>query len=100
MCNYNFEIPVDPIPLMEMVKKLILENGGAVTGEVPNLAVTIPTPVGVVAGKCKLVEGRVVNLHVTKKPEFMTCNMVRSKLVYYITEAVRLYSTLQPAAAD
>ncbi len=100
MCNYNFEIPVAPIPLMEMVKKLILENGGAVVGEVPNLAVTIPTPVGVVAGKCKLVEGSLVNLQVTKKPDFMTCSMVRNKLVFYITEAVRMYSALQPAAAD
>ena len=46
MCNYNFEIPVDPIGLMTMVRQMIIENGGAVTGQIPNVAVTFPTPMG------------------------------------------------------
>ena len=33
MCNYNFELPVDPIPLMALVKQMIEENGGTVTGQ-------------------------------------------------------------------
>ena len=51
MCNYNFELPIDPIPLMTLVKQMIEENGGSVTGQVPNVAVSIPTPMGQVAGQ-------------------------------------------------
>ena len=74
------------------IRQLIEENGGIVTGQVPNFSVSIPTPVGQVAGSCRLVEGSLVNLTVTKKPEFMTCTMVRDKLVFFITEAVKMYA--------
>jgi hypothetical protein len=92
MCNYNFELPVDPIPLMALVKQMIEENGGAVTGQIPNVAVSFPTPVGLVAGKCKLVGTSTVHLTVTKKPEVLTCAMVRDRIVGYLTEAVKLVS--------
>jgi hypothetical protein len=92
MCNYNFELPVDPIGLMEMVRRMIVENGGSVTGQIPNVAVTFLTPMGQVAGTCQLVSGSTINLAVTKKPEVLTCSMVRDRLVALIIEAVRLYS--------
>ena len=91
-CSYNFELPVDPIPLMAMVKQMIEANGGIVTGQIPNVAVTIPTPVGQVAGNCRLVGNSTVQLAVTKKPDFLTCTMVRDRLVGYITEAVKMYA--------
>ncbi len=98
MCNYNFELPVEPIPLMEMVREMVINNGGTVTGEIPNVMVTFPTPMGQVAGSCRIVAGNTVNLTVTKKPEVFTCAMVRDRLVALIIEAVRLYSLQsQPA---
>ncbi len=98
MCNYNFELPVEPIPLMEMVKQMVIKNGGTVTGEIPNVTVTFPTPMGQVAGSCRIVAGNTVNLTVTKKPEVLTCAMVRERLVALIIEAVRVYSLQsQPA---
>ena len=99
MCNYNFELPVEPIPLMEMVKQMVIKNGGTVTGEIPNVTVMFPTPMGQVAGSCRIVSGNTVNLTVTKKPEVLTCAMVRERLVALIIEAVRVYSLQsQPAA--
>jgi len=97
-CSYNFNIPVDPIELMKMVRGLVLQNGGVVIGEIPNVHVTFPTAIGPVGGSCRLVEGNVVNIEVTKKPEIVTCAMVREKLVYYITEAVKLYTQQTRAA--
>jgi hypothetical protein len=92
LCNYNFELPVDPVPLMAMVQQMIEENGGRVTGQLPNVSMSIPTPLGLVAGNCHLVNINTVHLKVTKKPEVLTCAMVRDRLVGYIVEAVRLYS--------
>lgn len=98
MCNYNFELPVEPIPLLEMVRQMVIANGGTVSGEIPNVTVTFPTPMGQVAGSCRIVSGNTVNLTVTKKPEVFTCAMVRDRLVTLIIEAVRLYSLQsQPA---
>ncbi len=98
MCNYNFELPVEPIPLMALVRQMVIDNGGTVSGEIPNVTVTFPTPMGQVAGSCRIVSGNTVNLTVTKKPEVLTCAMVRDRLVALIIEAVRLYSLQsQPA---
>lgn len=98
MCNYNFELPVDPIPLMAMVKQMIEANGGSVTGQIPNVAVSIPTPMGQVVGNCRLVGTSTVHLSVTKKPEVLSCAIVRDRIVGYLTEAVKLVS-LQPEPA-
>jgi hypothetical protein len=92
MGSYNFDIPVDPIALMKMVKGLVEQNGGVVTGEIPNVSVRFPTVVGEVGGSCRLVRGSVVNIEVTKKPDLVPNSMVREKLVYYVTEAVKLYA--------
>ena len=92
MGSYNFDIPVDPIALMKMVKELVEQNGGIVTGEIPNVSVRFPTMVGEVGGNCRLVNGSVVNIEVTKKPDIVSNSMVREKLVFYVTEAVKMYS--------
>ncbi len=92
MSSYNFDIPVDPIALMKMVKELVEQNGGIVTGEIPNVSVTFPTVVGEVGGNCRLVNKSVVNIEVTKKPTVVSNTMVREKLVFYVTEAVKLYA--------
>jgi hypothetical protein len=96
-CSYNFELPVDPIALLGMVARMITENGGRITGDVPDVSMSMPTPIGQVEGTCRLLSGSVVNLTVTKKPDILTCAMVRDKLVFYITEAVKLYAAQSKA---
>jgi len=98
MCNYNFDLPVDPLELMEIVLRMIEENGGAVTGELPNVSVSISTNMGRVVGRCKLVKGSLINLQITKKPDLMTCTLIRDQLVFFLTEAVKSHA-MQTAAA-
>jgi hypothetical protein len=99
LCSFKFELPVDPIGLMAMVKRMILENGGKVTGEIPNISISVPTALGPVEGSCRMTTKSVVNIQVDKMPEFVSCNQVREKLVYFITEAVKLYVEQQRAAS-
>ncbi len=91
LCSFKFDLPVDPIGLMDMVSRMILENGGKVTGKVPDISISMPTALGPVEGSCRLIGKSVVNIQVDKMPEFVSCNAVREKLVYFITEAVKLY---------
>lgn len=100
MCNYNFELPVDPAALIPMVAQMIQENGGTVTGQLPHVAVAFKTPMGPVSGSCQHLGGSLISLTVTKKPEVLTCKMVRDRLITYITEAVRLYALQEEAAAS
>jgi hypothetical protein len=98
MASYNFDIPVDPIALMTMVKDLVQQNGGIVCGQIPNLTVRFPTAVGEVGGSCRLLNPSVVNIEVTKKPDIVPNSVVREKLVFYLTEAVKLYTQQTRAA--
>ncbi len=90
-CSFNFEIPVDPIGLMQMARQVLEQNGGIVTGEISNFSVRIPTVIGEVGGNCRHVGGTVVNIEVTQKPPIVTSAMAREKLVVYISEAVKMY---------
>lgn len=99
MCNYNFQLPVDPMTLFQMFRQQIVDNGGVVTGELPNVLVSVPTQVGRVEGKCQLVGEALVNIQITKKPDLVTCNMVRDNLVAYLSEAVKTYSRQTKNAA-
>ena len=92
MCNYNFQLPVDPATLFQLFRQQIVDHGGVVTGEPPHIIVSVPTQVGRVEGKCQLVDDALVNIQITKKPDLVTCNMVRDNLVAYLTEAVKTYS--------
>jgi hypothetical protein len=94
-CRYKFDIPVDPIALMQLVQKIIEEHGGSVSGEPPEVSVKIPTLVGEVSGKCRLVSESSVDITITRKPFFVTCEMVRERLAYYLSEAVTLYNQQQ-----
>lgn len=90
-CSFNFKIPNDPVAIIEMVRPLILNAGGTVTGENTHVAFSIPTPVGRFDGACKVVEPTVVNIAVTDKPDIVPCSVIREKLTFYITEAVKMY---------
>ncbi|MFN8496946.1 MAG: hypothetical protein U0641_03755 [Anaerolineae bacterium] len=98
MCTYNFQLPVDPTALLQMFRQEIVDNGGVVTGELPNVNVSMPTQLGRVEGECRLVNEATVNIKITKKPPTVSCNMVRDTLVSYLTEAVKTYSAKKNAA--
>jgi hypothetical protein len=89
MCSFNFDLPVEPLPLMKRVLRMIEESGGTVSGAFPAVTVSIPTGVGRIEGTCKLVKDRLVNVQITKKPDVVTCRMVREQLVFVLTEAVK-----------
>ncbi len=90
-CSFNFKIPSDPIAIIDMVRPLIVNAGGTVTGESTHVSFSIPTAVGRFDGACRVVEPTVVNIAVTDKPDLVPCNMIRERLTFYITEAVKMY---------
>jgi len=94
VCQYNFELPLDPLPLMAMARQAIIENGGVATGQLPRVFLSIPTPFGRFDGVCTLVSASVVNIAVTKKPDIVSCTMIRDKLTFFLTEAVRMQARL------
>ena len=92
VCQYKFVLPVDPLPLIEMTRHLILENGGSVRGEIPEYLVSIPSPFGQFDAVCKVLSDSEISIVVTKKPELVSCNMIRDKLIFFIKEGVRIQS--------
>lgn len=90
-CNFNFKVPNDPIAIIDMVRPLIVNAGGTVTGESANVSFSIPTAVGRFDGACTLVEASVVNIAVTDKPDLVPCTVIRERLTFFITEAVKMY---------
>lgn len=99
ICSYNFKIPSDPVAIIDMVRPMIVDAGGTVTGENTDLMFSIPTVVGQFDGACKVLEPTVVNLTVTQKPEIVSCKMIQKQLTVYITEAVKMYNQQSKAAA-
>ena len=90
VCQYKFVLPTDPLTLIEMTREIILENGGSVTGENPRYTVSVPSPFGQFDAVCKLVSDSEISITVTKKPEFVSCDLIRDKLVHFIKEGVRM----------
>jgi hypothetical protein len=94
MCQFIFELPLDPVPLMEMTRQTIIENGGTATGQLPRLSISIPTPLGRFEGVCALVSASAISIVITKKPEIVSCTMIRDQLTSYLTEAVNMQARL------
>lgn len=92
LCQYRFELPVDPLAILEMAQQAIIANGGMVTGELPNLAICIPTHLGQIEGTCRLVSDSTLHVAVLRKPELVTCHMIRDNLVLYLKEGVKMYA--------
>ncbi len=90
-CRFNFKVPDDPIAILDMVRPMIIDAGGTITGESANAAFSIPTVVGRFDGACTLVEPMVVNIAVIDKPDIVSCKMIRDQLAKYITQAVVMY---------
>ena len=91
-CSFDFSIPVDPTGLLTIVKEIIEQHGGTVTGELPDVSVKFPTVIGELRGDCRLVGDSTVNIIITKKPLLVSCATAREKLAYYLSEAVKLYN--------
>jgi hypothetical protein len=89
VCSYDFVLPVDPLPVMELAKQAIIEGGGKVTGRIPDVYISMPSPFGLFEGTCTLVDGTTINLTVTRKPDIVPSSLLRERLVLYLKEAVR-----------
>ena len=98
LCNYNFKIPDDPAAIIDMVRPMILQAGGTMTGESANTRFSIPTVVGRFDGVCTVLDPKQVNIAVTDKPELIPCNFIREQLTKLITQAVVMYRDQTKAA--
>lgn len=91
LCQFNFDLPVDPYLLMDLAMEAIVEHGGTVTGELPEMLIAVPTPLGEFDGVCTLVADTTIHIAVTKKPELVSCELIRNKLVEYLTQGVKMH---------
>lgn len=98
MCNYNFNLPIDPAALFETAQNAILARGGSATQQGSKVVFSIPTPLGQIDGVCTIVEHATLNITVTKKPDIVPCTMIREKLVSYLTQAVKAHANPPRAA--
>lgn len=89
MCNYNFNLPIDPAALYPTAQSAIIAHGGTTTVKGSKVIFSIPTPLGQIDGVCSVVEQSTLNITVTKKPDFVPCALIREKLVGYLTQAVK-----------
>jgi hypothetical protein len=90
MCNYNFNLPIDPAALFATAQSAIVARGGNATQKGSKVLFSIPTPLGQIDGICTLVEQATLNITVTKKPDIVPCALIREKLVSYLTQAVKM----------
>lgn len=90
-CRFNFKVPNDPVAIIDMVRPMIVDAGGTITGESANAAFSIPTVVGRFDGVCTVVDPKLVNIAVTDKPDIISCKVIRDQLTKYITQAVTMY---------
>lgn len=94
VCQFNFVLPIEPQSLMKMTRQVIVENGGTVTGDLPLIKVTVPSPLGNIDAVCKLIADSTINIAVTRKPELVSCDVIRDKLVAYLKQGVKLQSQM------
>lgn len=100
VCQFNFVLPVEPQSLMKMTRQVIVESGGTVTGELPLLKVSVPSMLGPIDAVCKLVEDSTINIAVTRKPELVSCDVIRTKLVAYLTQGVKMQAQMAKSQND
>lgn len=97
-CSFNFKVPDDPVAIIDMVRPMIVDGGGGVSGASNNISFSIPTTVGRFEGVCTVVEATLVNISVLEKPEIVSCKVIRDQLTKYITQAVVMYRDQTRAA--
>ncbi len=97
-CSFNFKIPNDPAAIIAMVRPLIVEGGGTMSGQNNHVTFSIPTVVGRFDGVCTVVEPTMVNISVLDKPDVISCKMIRDQLTKYVTQAVVMYRDQTRAA--
>jgi hypothetical protein len=90
-CSFNFKIPNDPAAIIDMVRPMIVDAGGTMSGETSNVSFSIPTVVGRFDGVCTVVDPMLVNIAVIDKPDIISCKVIRDQLTKYITQAVVMY---------
>jgi hypothetical protein len=92
ICKYNFELPIDPLALVEMARDVLIEHGGTIIGDLPNATILVPTHLGQFEGTCSLVSDSTLHIEVTRKPDLITCPMIREQLIIVIKEGVKRYT--------
>lgn len=94
LCQYNFVLPVEPSELMGLAKQAIIENGGVVSGDLPNFSLSVHTPLGQFSGDCNLIADSTIHIVVTQKPELVSCDLIRDKLVELLKQGVKKHQQM------
>lgn len=97
-CSFNFKIPGDPVAIIDMLRPMIMDGGGEVSGDSSNALFSIPTVLGRFDGLCTVVDSTMVNIAVLDKPEIISCKVIRDQLTKVITQAVVMYRDRTRAA--
>lgn len=97
-CSFNFKIPGDPVAIIDMVRPMIVDGGGTMSGASDNVTFSIPTLLGRFDGVCTVVEPALVNISVLDKPDVISCKVIRDQLTKYITQAAVMYRDQTRAA--
>lgn len=97
-CSFNFKLPSDPAAIINMVRPMIVDGGGTMSGENDNVTFSIPTIVGRFDGVCTVLEPTLVNISVLDKPDIVSCKVIREQLTKYITQALVMYRDQSRAA--
>ncbi len=97
-CSFNFKIPSDPVAIIDMVRPMIVDGGGTMSGASDNVTFSIPTILGRFDGVCTVVEPTLVNISVLDKPDVISCKVIRDQLTKYVTQAVVMYRDQTRAA--
>ncbi|NJN81592.1 MAG: hypothetical protein HC802_04425 [Caldilineaceae bacterium] len=71
---------------MELAKETIEKSGGAFHVGDAQADFSVPTPVGEVEGNCVLADLSTVTIVITRKPFFVPCSAIKSKIVRCLVE--------------
>lgn len=82
-CNFSFNAVSGTDQLLEKARTAIVNTGGQLSGDGSSGSFTLPTPLGTVKGNYSMSADS-INLTITDKPMFVSCNKIEEKLKEYL----------------
>jgi hypothetical protein len=79
MCEFSRQLPGPAMETIARARRPITESGGSLDGDDRRGSITIPTPVGEIAGEY-LVTGSTIAFRITQKPFFVPCAAIEARV--------------------
>ena len=83
-CEFSISITSSVKDIISKASTAIKSNGGDFTATDKGGLFSIPVPLGTVIGNFEIVTGS-INVIITQKPFFVSCNKIESTITDYIT---------------